>query len=239
VRETIDKGYIVHRRRLRETSYVLHVLTQEHGQIGLVMRGGSPTSKRRTEIPFEFRLYQFAWAGASELPTIRRAEPVGRVYRLTGERLFCGLYVNELVARFLHRGDANQAAFNAYEEVLAHLNELTDIEPRLRNFEIMLLQACGYAMALDHALDIDEPIRAERTYYYLPEFGAVSERPQKAHREVSGVSLLALAGQAPWTALAGREAKGLMRFVIHHHLGGKALLSRSLFKHSPSPETTE
>ena len=237
MREITDEGYVVHRRRLRESSYVLQVLTRTCGQLSLVMRGGSPTNMRRIEIPIEFKTFQFTWAGKAEMPTIRRAEASGLAYRYVGDRLFCGLYVNELVSRFLHRGDANAEVFSAYEYTLRRLSQGAELEPLLRSFEVALLKACGYEMALENVVDLALPLDSEGAYFYVPEFGAVSRRPADLHREVSGASLLALAGRQAWTPESSRDAKRLMRFVIQYHLGGRELTSRTLFKHSSSIES--
>ncbi|MGH8597983.1 MAG: recombination protein O N-terminal domain-containing protein, partial [Gammaproteobacteria bacterium] len=51
--EFTDQGYIVHRRRLRETSQLLHILTRHHGMVVLVARGGARATRR--EAPVEFK----------------------------------------------------------------------------------------------------------------------------------------------------------------------------------------
>jgi len=231
VREITDEAYVVHRRRLRESSYVVQALTRCHGLLSMVLRGAA-SSKSRRETPVEFRQLQLAWSGKTEMPTIRRAEPLGPMYSFTGERLFCGLYLNELVVRFLHRGDANEQSYQAYQGALMGLNETAPIEPVLRHFEIELLQVCGYAMALNDTADHAMPIAPEGRYFYVPELGAVSARPEIAHLEVRGATLLALAGRMTWTDETSLDAKRLMRFVVHSHLGGRELQSRSLFKYS-------
>jgi DNA repair protein RecO (recombination protein O) len=231
VREVTDEGYVVHRRRLRETSYVLQILTRDHGLFSGVMRGAARASKRPREIPSEFKLFHFAWSGKAEMPTILRAEPVSAAYLLSGDRLFCAIYLNELITCFLHRGDANDLGFGAYEGALKLLNSEIPVEPILRQFELDLLQACGYGMQLEQTADQLE-IDVDGDYCYLPEVGPVSNIPTTAHRRVKGATLLALASLLPWTADTSREAKGLLRFVIRYHLGGRELHSRTLFKYS-------
>ncbi|MGH8596031.1 MAG: DNA repair protein RecO, partial [Gammaproteobacteria bacterium] len=166
-------------------------------------------------------------------------EATGPGYVFDGERLFCALYCNELIARFLPRGDADEQVFVAYESVLEGLRREAPLEHCLRRFEVTLLQACGFSMVLEYAVDSDAPIDSRLRYFYLPESGPVIERPAGACREISGATLLALAQQLPWAEDSSREAKHLMRFVIQHHLGGRQLHSRTLFKYSTSPDTND
>jgi DNA repair protein RecO (recombination protein O) len=47
---------------------------------------------------------------------------------------------------------------------------------------------------------------------------------------VAGSTLLALAADHPLQGAAAREARELMRQVLAHHLGGRPLKSRELFR---------
>ena len=226
--EVTDVGYLIHRRRLRETSYVVQFFTRSHGRVSLVARGLVST-RRPTPSLNEFAPYHLVWQGRGDLPSLRRHEPAGRPALLQGERVFSGLYVNELVARLLERDDAAPEVWTAYETVLGALSVEETVEPALRRFEVALLEACGYGLVLDLTADTDEPVQPGRRYAYVPERGAVSGSPTVAHREVSGDTLRALAGEGSWNPACLGEAKRLMRFLLEQYLGGKPLAARSLF----------
>lgn len=229
-RETLDVGYVVHRKRLRETSLVLQIYTRSHGRFGVVARGASGSRKGNHPHYTEFVPYALAWSGRSELPLLVRAEPSGRPHRLEGERLFSAMYVNELIMRLVHRGEGDEAGYDAYERALQALAGDAPIEPALRCFEVGLLDSCGYAMELACTADTGSALDAETPYHYVPERGPVTGTPPVPHRRITGGTLQALAGDAPWTPTRLREAKGLMRFILHHHLGGRALAARELFR---------
>lgn len=228
-RETTDAGYIVHRKRLRETSLLLQIFTRMHGRFGVVARGALSGKKGGGSAFAEFTPYFFVWSGRSDLPTLVRAEPTGRGHRFAAERLFSGMYLNELIVRLVHRGDGD-SGFRAYEHTLKDLATDTPLEPVLRHFEALLLEACGYGLELAHAVDTGAVLSADARYYYIPERGPVARTPPVPHRAVSGGTLRALAGAQPWESAHLREAKSLMRFLIGHHLGGQTLSSRELFR---------
>ncbi|MGD9602127.1 MAG: DNA repair protein RecO [Gammaproteobacteria bacterium] len=227
-REIVDTGYVVHRRRLRETSLTLQLFTREHGRFSVVARGALGSRRRQAATYLEFVVQEFAWSGRADMPTLVRAEPVARPFRLEGMRLFSALYVNELVARFVHRGEANDN-YAAYEEVLQALAGDAPLKPALRRFEVRLLEGCGYAMELTIGTDTGEALDDPVDYFYVPEHGPVTRRPTGPHRVVRGATLRALAGERAWDDERLAEAKRLMRFLVSHHLGGQPLTSRTMF----------
>ena len=231
-REITDTGYIVHRKRLRETSLLLQIFTRQHGRVSVIARGALASKKGGGSAYAEFMPYFFGWSGKSDLPTLIRAEPTARGHRLQAERLFSAMYLNELVMRLVQRGDGDAAGYHAYELTVQALAGDAPLEPTLRHFEALLLAACGYGVELAQAVDTGHALAVEVSYYYVPERGPVTQLPPVPHRTVTGGALLALAGTLPWDVVRLREAKGLMRFLLHYHLGGQAVSSRELFRFS-------
>ncbi len=236
--EIIDTGYIVHRRRLRESSLLLEIFTRGHGRFGVVARGalGGKKNNKGGGDYVEFMPYAFAWSTKRDLPTLLRAEPTGRGYRYAGDRLFSAMYLNELIVRLVHRGDSDESGFSSYEHTLGELSAEGPLEPLLRRFEVHLLQTCGYGLELHCAIDTGEAFSPDTRYFYVPERGPLTRIPPLPHRVVSGETLSALSGENTWTTRALKEAKGLMRFLIGHHLGGRPLSSRELFRFSGEPQ---
>lgn len=224
-----DAGYVVHLRRLRETSLLVQLYTREHGRLHAVARGALTPRKGAGRAPMEFSPYFLAWSRGRDLAQLRASEPAGRPLRLTGDRLISGLYVNELVVRLTRAGDPEPVGYAAYEAALLALAGDAPLEPILRQFETRLLQSCGFGIDMTHAVDDGGDVQPDRRYFCVPELGVLQTEPAARHCAASGAALLALAGMADWDVTALRDAKRLMRFLIAHHLPGEALRARRLF----------
>jgi len=77
---------------------------------------------------------------------------------LSGDALFCGFYLNELLLKLLARDDAHERLFDCYEEALRTLGLGAEEAGVLRGFERELLREIGYALNLTH-----EPRTARRS----------------------------------------------------------------------------
>ena len=221
----------MHRRPYRETSALLETFTREHGRVALVARGARrPRSSLRGALqPFVPLL--ISWSARGELGTLRSVEVPVTVNSIEGRALLSGLYVNELMLRLTHRNDPHPELFDAYSGVLSALRGGDDEQRALRIFEKRTLQSIGYGMLLDRDADSGEPVAPDRRYAYRPDHGPTLASARKGESvDVSGATLLALAGEDVMDANAQREAKRLMRFVIATHLGGRPLASRTLFR---------
>jgi DNA repair protein RecO (recombination protein O) len=231
VHTELHPAYVLHRRRYRETSLMLECLSAEHGRVGIVARGALRARKRGGDSMQPFQKYKIAWFGRSDLHTLTKLEPAANVLKLTGERLFSGFYVNELVMRLTGRHDPNSDLFTIYEQTLQSLaRDAVPIEPVLRRFEKRLLDACGYGLQLAVEAENGAEIEASREYHYV-----VEEGPMRAHDggrgvTVDGETLLALAANGELHEPQLQQAKKLMRFVLHHYIGDRPLASRALFR---------
>jgi len=216
-------AYVLHSRAYRESSALVDFLTPK-GRLRAVLRGarGKAGSLARPFIPLdaEFR-------GRGELKNVGRLEPAGIPNLLTGEALFSGLYLNELLIRLLPAEDPHPAVFDHYAMTVLALAEGRPLEPLLRSFEWRLLDELGYGFALN--LDSEgQPIVGSGLYRLHTEAGLVPIG-QLQPGAFQGVELLAMA-EADWAvpgALAA--AKRLMRQALAPHLGGRPLVSRELF----------
>lgn len=217
-------AYVLHNRAYRETSALVDFLTPE-GRFRAVLRRarGKGGSLARPFVPLEVEL-----RGRSELKTVGRLDSVGVAAWLSGDALFSGLYLNELLIRLLPAEDPHPALFEHYAATLQALAAGRPLEPLLRAFEWRLLDELGYAFALDHdthgdALVPDGLYRLlvdaglERVYLFQPGL-------------FTGAELAAMA-EADWsTPGALSAAKRLMRQALAVHLGGRPLVSRELFR---------
>lgn len=226
----LEPAYLLHRRPYRETSALLEIFTRDHGRIALVARGARrPRSALRAALlPFVPLLV--SWSGRGEVGTLRGAEAKSTPVSMSGEPLLSALYLNELMMRLTHRHDAHPELFDAYALALRALAGNVDAEFTLRVFEKRMLEAIGYGMLLEHEAESGLPVVREQRYAYRADRG-----PDRAAVrsndcvEVSGATLLDLAGERPLDESGRREAKRLMRFVLRVHLGERPLASRAMF----------
>lgn len=226
----LDHGWVLHRRRYRETSLIVELLTREHGRVAAVARGALRGRSALASTLQPSTPLGLALRGRSELMTLTHAEPLGPAPNLAGDRLYCLFYLNELVLRLTAAHDPNPPLLEIYAEALAALAVDLPLEPLLRRFEKQLLDALGFGLQLDAEADTDAPLAPEADYHYLIERGPVRAGPASSGVRVQGATLLALAADQPLSTRALLEAKRLMRAVLHHHLDGRPLASRALFE---------
>jgi DNA repair protein RecO (recombination protein O) len=223
----LEPAYVLHSRSFRETSLIVEAFTRGHGRVAVVARGAKSARSRWRNVLQPFRPLLLSWNQKTDLGTLTAADQVASPPALQGQSLYCGLYLNELLMRLLHRGDPHAEVFERYRNVLSELASESPPQPLLRIFEKHLLEAIGYAMLLDREFTSGADIEPQHWYDYKPDRGPVlSAGPGK--NRVSGSTLLALHAENLHVETLP-ELRMLMRSVIGYHLGGKPLASLSLF----------
>jgi DNA repair protein RecO (recombination protein O) len=223
----LEPAYVLHSRSFRETSLIVEAFTREHGRVAVVARGAKSSRSRWRNVLQPFRPLLLSWSQKSDLGTLTAADQVASPPALQGQSLYCGLYLNEILMRLLHRGDPHAEVFERYRHVLSELASEAPPQPLLRVFEKHLLEAIGYAMLLDREFESGNDVRLQNWYDYHPDRGPVLTSGPGKNR-VSGEALLALHTENLKEACLP-ELRMLMRAVIGYHLGGKPLASLSLF----------
>jgi DNA repair protein RecO (recombination protein O) len=225
MRVELQPAYIIHRRSYRNTSWLLEVLTREYGLIALVAKGARRPGHAWRYILEPFNSLLLSFVGRGELMTVIAVEQGEFRPRFSGDTIYAGMYINELLQRLLHRNDPHEALFSAYMDALQGLAlSGANIEPALRRFELSLLREVGYG------LQLDDSVEAEKLYYYDIENGPlVSNISADRKPLVSGRCLLSLAKNDYSDQRLYREMKLLLRHVLNYHLAGKPLKSRELF----------
>lgn len=232
MRVNLQPAYIIHRRPYRDSSALLEVFTAEYGRISLVARGASRQSRRGSKAallqPFVPLLVSFS--GRGELKTLGAIEPAQGNVALAGDRLFSGMYINELLVRLLHRNDAHPALFAAYGAALKELDGVMLLDTVLRSFELALLEELGYRLELDVDSSSGQQIEESRTYRYEPAHGLVAcdDAAQTFNSAFAGTELLAMAS-GDFSGTARLPARRLLREALAVHLGDEPLRSRELF----------
>lgn len=231
LRVQIQPAYVLHTRAYRESSHLLELLTRDYGRVAAVARGSRGPRSRWKNILQPFRPLLVSWSQRGDLGTLSSADQVAAPPALPGSALYCGLYLNELLIRLLHRNDPHPEVFERYRDALGLLATGQDPQPTLRVFEKHLLQACGFGVSLDVEAGSERPISATEWYDYQPAKGAIraGTGAQRQSGIVPGQALLALDSEQ-LSADDLPYLKDLMRRVIRHHLGDKPLASESLYR---------
>jgi DNA repair protein RecO (recombination protein O) len=227
-------GYVIHRRPYRETSVIVDFFTRQYGRISAVAKGARGAGKSdRKSLMQPLQLLSFELNGRSQLKNLGLAEAVRNPWAVKGVCLYSAFYLNELLIRALPETEPMSLLFELYQdslEALANESESAnkpDVEPILRNFELMLLQELGYLPDFNFTSDTSEPIVAELSYTFIAEEGFIVCSPVQRFA-IKGADLLAIA-QRNFDPSARKVAKWLCRQSLLPIIGDKPLKSRELF----------
>ncbi len=226
----LSPACVIHRRDYRNTSLLLELFTPDEGRVPAIAKGVKSGRASRVALLQPFMPLQVILRGRGEIRQLFQVEPDGRPYQLTGERLYCGFYLNELLMRLLERHDPYPRLYRHYLDTLERLTDGDAPAQCLRNFELDLLQELGYGLLLDHTADSGEPVDPDRLYHYELEQGPLDLATGSADMRIHGRTLLCLHNRDPLDAQCADEAKRLLRRILAHYLGDKPLKSRELFQ---------
>jgi DNA repair protein RecO (recombination protein O) len=240
VKISLQPAYVLHSRPYRDTSLLLEVLTAEQGRLGLVARGARRKSRGGSggALLQSFTPLLISFTGRAELKTLTAVEAAGQSRVLRGDRLFSGMYLNELLVRLLHRHDPHPTLFAAYSSALQSLAAEPEVEVCLRRFELQLLEELGYSFDLAAEGDTGEAVQEGRWYHYHSHCGLVAGDgiAEPATPAFSGSDLLRMA-RGQFGGEVRQTAKRLLRLALSEHLGGAPLRSRELFSQGASAST--
>ena len=243
----LHQCWLLHARPYRESSLLLELFSRTEGRQGAIARGVRSGSKRGTSwkksLLQPFVPLQIGLGGRGELRTVNQLEGGGLAIVLTGERLLAGLYLNELLVRLLPAHEDESLLFEEYGRAVAALAGNAELEPLLRNFELTLLEALGYALQLDFDANDGKPIEPGISYLLHEGGGFVrvlaSAGLDAETQGIQGEVLLAMAQRDFSSLQTRRQAKQLLRTVLQQHLGNREIVSRSLFARHPPTSTQQ
>ncbi|HFD12200.1 MAG TPA: DNA repair protein RecO [Crenotrichaceae bacterium] len=224
-----QQAFVLHTRAFRETSLVVELFIRDIGRKATIAKGARRKKSQFSGVLEPFNQLQVSYSGRSDLATLVSAERCHLPVQLNSQRLFCGMYLNELILNLLTDCDPHQQLFDDYLCCVNALQDSDDLESLLRQFELSLLEHIGYGLQLECEGLTGNPVIAEQCYQYRLDQGLVVA-DRSAQPTLSGTTLLALSRRQMLTFQQRREAKQLLRCIIDHHLDGKPLRSRDLFR---------
>jgi DNA repair protein RecO (recombination protein O) len=225
-------GFVLHTRPYRDTSLIVDFFTLEQGRIGVVAKGAAAGGKRNLSRKASLQLFNvlaLRWTGRGDLKNLTDVELLGR-HHLFGQRLFAGLYLNELLERLLHRHDPYPNLYRHYAESISCLAGDKALEPILRAFEWQLLQELGYGLSFECDALSGKPIEPDRQYVFSEDIGlSIAPVGTPSNFHLSGQAILDCVNGV-WHEQSLRTAKKINRQALRPLLGSVPLRSRSLFK---------
>ncbi len=223
--------FVLHARPYSNTSLLVEFFSERAGRMPAIARGARARHSKIRGILQPFVRLLAGFGGRGEVSTLMSVEARDDGVRLSGQALYCGFYLNELLMRLLQRGDPHEDLFSDYQTALTELSACVDIEPCLRRFEMRLLAGLGYGLCLDTEAVSGEAVRPDRYYRYEIEKGAVIQKAgARSAEDIQGKTLLALARGHGLAGAEQKEARRLMRRILSHYLGHRPLKSRELFR---------
>ncbi len=226
--EPVD-AWLLHKRNSGDTSLWITCFTREQGLISMRYQGGR-TPKKQALLQAFTPLWLF-YTEKGEQRYIRGLEPAAPGRHLTGDALFSGWYLNELLMYALKPNDPHAQLYDGYVSIINQLQSnpaRAEIARLLRRFEWALLTVSGYHFDLHtdshsgHAIALDQ-------YYRLN----VSSGLFQATEGYLGAHLLAIAADDLSDPAVLKTAKLLMRQAIDQLTGGRILVSRRLYSANP------
>jgi DNA repair protein RecO (recombination protein O) len=221
-------AYVLHRRPYRETSFIVDFFSLELGRVSAVARGVRSAKSDRRSLLQPFQALRVQLSGKSDLKNLTQLEGNGSLRMLTGNALYCALYVNEITNRVLPAGVEAAELYGAYATAVAALQQdETGAECILRQYELALLQELG--VMPDFTADAGSGAAIEPSFHYelVTELGFCQVK-QASRFTFTGDELNMLAEQH-FSPSGLKAAKRLCRLALHPFVGDKPLKSRELF----------
>ncbi|MGO2011049.1 MAG: DNA repair protein RecO [Pseudoalteromonas sp.] len=220
-------AYLLHRRPYSDSQVMLDVLVEGVGQLRMLARiSGRKATKHKAQLqPFQALLIHYS--GKYELKYINRFELHGVSPKLTGDKLYCGFYLNELTNRIVPINEPIEQAFNLYQQHLTKLSIEKEPQAILRSYEFQLLELLGYGVDFDYDAE-GEKIHQDKLYRYFEEQGFIAQN-DKAVSGFTGLQLIAISQHDFRQDDVLHVAKQLSRYLMKPLLGSKPLKSRELF----------
>ena len=229
-RVSLQTAVVLHQRPFKNTSAIVEFFTRDYGRVAALAQGLKRKNSKWQGVLQPFQLMQISWQGRGELPRLTAAEPLGQIHYFVGESMFSALYVNELLLRVLHKGEAVPDLFSSYLTTIEHL--LHDYDTvALRRFELVLLRTLGYELQLSHEAQSACAIQAEQEYCFIPGEGMFLLDDMNSHAlRFRGANLLAIDEDDFSNVQVAKDARIILRLALQRVLGDKPLHTRELLR---------
>lgn len=228
MRNEVLHGYLIHHRKYRDRSHIVHLFTQEYGRIDGILRQTPPP---------QYQPISLQASGKSELKNFTKLEIVNQPIFFFGDAFFSGFYLNEILLRLSPLEVEMPQTYAKYGETLVALQQLsTQTDPNtylkqiLRQFEHVLLEELGYG--LDFSVDANQVVIAPQQHYYFQLNDGFMPSAKASRSTMSGQQILTMLSYENGRDFNPEQLQlltKLYRQVITALLGDRPLKSRQLW----------
>ena len=106
MRNEVLHGYLIHHRKYREKSHIVHLFTQECGRVDGILRQTPPP---------QYQPIRLQASGKSELKNFTKLEILNQPVFFHGDAFFAGFYLNEILLRLCPLEEAMSQTFQQYQ----------------------------------------------------------------------------------------------------------------------------
>ena len=229
-----QRAMVLHLVPYRESSVIVRFLTESAGKISGVYRGVRGNKRKSKAVVQPFYSGVVEYLGKPDLFTISNFE-ANRYPALTGQGLYSGLYVAELLVKVLGEGQGEEQLLGETVRVINDLETNTGLASKLRRFEFRLMEILGYGVDFTCEAVAHEAIDPEATYVYVDQVGFVRERTDAA---IYGAKIGSIPGSMLEQFACGDfsdEAGGIIArristIALSSLMGDRTLSSREIFR---------
>lgn len=172
MRNQLLTGFVLHQKPHGESRSLIYFFSQELG----VMHGIG-----KKNLPLFAPIQIFA-TGKHELKTFSQSQVTANFVNLTGQALFAGMYLNEILVKLLPNEEPLPELWQAYQSTLSNIaqlfrtdssNNLLLLKWHLRRFETLLFEQLGYGLdfttdALGQLIDLAKSYRYQLQEGFIP-----------------------------------------------------------------------
>lgn len=228
MRNEIVHGYLIHHRKYRERSHIVHLFTEEYGRMDGILRQMPPP---------QYQPITLQATGKSELKNFTQLEILNHPVFFHGDAFFSGFYLNEVLLRLCPLEEPMPETFQQYHQTLLRLQTLGQqsnpnqfLKQILRQFEYTLLIELGYA--IDFSCDAtQQPIVANQRYQFQLNEGFMPVA-HRSNANLEGAQILAMLDYEKGVDFNPEQLQllgKLYRQMIGSLLGDRPLKSRQLW----------
>ena len=228
MRNEVLHGYLIHHRKYREKSHIVHLFTQEYGRVDGILRQTPPP---------QYQPIRLQATGKSELKNFTKLEILNQPVFFHGDAFFAGFYLNEIVLRLCPLEEAMPQTFEQYQLTLLQLQQLAShkqaslfLRQILRQFEHVLLQELGYA--IDFSVDANQQEISPFQHYQFQLNDGFLPVSQASRSTLDGALITSMQSYEDGQDFSHEQLQllgKLYRQMISSLLGDRPLKSRQLW----------
>jgi DNA repair protein RecO (recombination protein O) len=228
MRNEVLHGYLIHHRKYREKSHIVHLFTQEYGRVDGILRQTPPP---------QYQPIRLQATGKSELKNFTKLEILNQPVFFHGDAFFAGFYLNEILLRLCPLEEMMPQTFEQYQLILVLLQQLATHEQAslflrqiLRQFEHVLLVELGYA--IDFSTDASQQDSQVNQHYQFQLNDGFLPVSQASRSTLDGALITSMQSYEDGQDFSHEQLQllgKLYRQMISALLGDRPLKSRQLW----------